>query len=161
MSDDQTPILPHRTPMESAGVDAVWFHSWRREIMDVLKEARREMADGMQRVDHRLVGIEGRLSDGQRLLDKHTDQLSELIGHVNEVDTRVRGLEDREASDARNRIEQLEIVERERTIAERTGSGLWRTVLVSALCTAIGAIVLGVVAIGWWILTEYIHKGKP
>ncbi len=156
-------------------MDERFFTEWRHEMVEAIKELRRDGAEQSARVDIRLAAIESQVNAGRYDIERHSYQIVEMNNLMTEVDGRVNGLEKREVQDSVRRIQLLESAherreERERMEADmrtkqeaKGQASLWRSVLTTIVCTAAGSIVTGVLAALWWFIAMYIKAtgGTP
>lgn len=156
-------------------MDEKFFIDWRHEMVEAIRELRRDGAEQSARVDIRLAAIESQVNAGRYDIERHTYQITEMNNLMTEVDGRVDGLEKREVQDSMRRIHLLESAherreERERLEAEMRSkqddagkSSLGRAVLTTVVCTAAGSVVTGILAALWWLLALYITStgAKP
>ncbi len=142
---------------------------FRREVSTALKEVRREQQTAMKELQIRLAGIEDRLRDSVHTAEKHEQQLVELVDLSTELDKRVGVVEAYQIGRVVERLQFLESAEKARdrgdaaeaAVAQANRDGFVRSVGAVAVSTAVGGVVLGILAFLWWLLVSYVRGGAP
>lgn len=163
------PTGDHPTP----AVDMAWLWEFRREVQKEQRDTRREQSEAMAEVRTRLGGIESQLHDGVHTMQKHGDQLVELIDQAHEQESRLRKLE---AEGGSALVRRVVIVEKtleeihDDAIKERAASDalarLSRNSLskratnafLLGMAGAVGPVVVGVVL---WAVVAWAKHGAP
>lgn len=181
--DERTP--PDPFPALRAGdserpVDLGHLFALQKWLASENREMRRQHGDAMNEVRQRLTGIEGQLGDGKHKLEKHDDQLRELIDQVVEAEKRISAIEVWKYADLGTRMQVLEDAELARTKRE-TADAARREALASAdaahgasLRTRMrdgflvgtvsalgGSIIVGAIAFAWWLFSGWVKAGSP
>ncbi len=133
-----------------------FFEEWRRESITAVRD-----------LVVRLTAVEARLTEGQYVIERHTMQVHEMNAALAEAETRLGGLEKREVQDAMARIRDLESENQRRKTREElqredkqtSQTGIGRAVLTTVACTAASGVVITIMAIIGFLVTQWIKSG--
>lgn len=176
MSEETPPDPVHairRPPGDAPGVDMAWMWEFRREVSKLVSDARRESNEAMADLRSRLGGIEGQLSDGANTIEKHGDQLTELIDQAHEQETRLRKLEAEGGSALVRRVvivektledihdDAIKVRAATEALAHQSRNSLGKrlgTAFMVSMAAAVGPVAVGVVL---WAIVTWVKHGAP
>lgn len=122
--------------VQSGPLDSKWFHTWRRELRDDLKDIKSDLSAvniAQTRIDQRM--------------DQVTDRISRVEQHVRTIDTRVVDLENSDAIESK--------------ILKRAKQGWLHKAGEGAAGQVGAALVLGATSIIVWLLWKFFQEYKP
>ncbi len=174
--EDTPPAVPamrHGSGEHVAGIDPVWFHEWRRELSGLIKELRKSHDADMSEVRAHLSGIQGDLRDGAASIDKHDQQIGELIDTTVAIEGRLDKVERDGGTALVQRIAVLEVdkIARDRAadvaaaLAQQSAKSplrLWVNDAASTAAKLMGAIVASaIVGLVVWLVALWVKAGAP